>query len=306
MATLSGILPVLAMPYADDESIDEDVLAREVAFLLGAGVDGIAFGFASDIARLTDVERDRAVRVASDSVAGRVPLIASIQAGSTAALLRRAEASAMAGATMFMVTPPGGGIFAPDDLVAHFGALSDRLGLPIIVQDAPAITGTHTPVAVLARIAIKVEGVVAVKAEAAPTAPKIRTLADAIGGHAAVLGGAGGFDFYNELERGASGTIPGAALPELFVKVFELHRGGQRAESRSLLHRLLPLLSLGLRGHDAYCHTQKEVLRRRGIFPSVRVRTPAELPDEDFVRELTQAIDEIAGLWPELGIGPAG
>ncbi len=306
MTALSGIVPVLAMPYAVDGSIDEKVLAREAAFLVEAGAHGVAFGFASDIARLTDDERDRAIRVASESIAGRTPLVASIQANSTSALLRRAEASTIAGATMLMVTPPGGGEYPADEIVAHFAALSEGVGLPIIIQDAPAISGIHTPVAALARLAIEVDRIAAVKVEAAPTAPKISALVAAIGTHATVLGGAGGFDFYNELERGAAGSIPGAAVPELFIRIYELHRSGQHAESRSVLYRLLPLLSLGLRGHDLFCYAQMEVLRRRGIFPSTRVRTPAEHPDGQFARELTEVIDEIAVSWPELGIGLRG
>ena len=37
---ISGVLPVLQMPYHEDDTIDFDVLAREVDHVIAAGSDG--------------------------------------------------------------------------------------------------------------------------------------------------------------------------------------------------------------------------------------------------------------------------
>jgi len=49
-----GIIPILAMPYQDDETIDTACLLPEIDLLVQQGVHGVGFGFASEIARLTD------------------------------------------------------------------------------------------------------------------------------------------------------------------------------------------------------------------------------------------------------------
>lgn len=305
MNALEGVIPVIPMPFDEDGEIEVAELRRVTEFLLGQPVRAIAFGFASEVSRLTDVERDLALRVVADTAGGAVPVVATIQAGSTLALLRRAEAALENGATMLMVTPPAGGPFAPDDVVAHFDALGRHAGTPMIIQDAPALSGVETSVAVLARLAVELPGVVAVKIEAAPTAPKVSALVEAVGGSASVMGGAGGLDFLNELERGASGVMPGAAFPDWFARVFEHQRAGRGDEARALFAPMLPLLLLGTRGHDTYCHVQKAILVRRGVLHSVRTRPPRPRLDAALARELATAIDDAARAWPELGLRPS-
>ena len=305
MIALDGVIPVLPMPFDEDGDIEVEELRQVTRFLLGRPVRAIAFGFASEVSRLTDMERDLALRVVADAAGGALPVVATIQAHSTPALLRRAEAALENGATMVMVTPPAGGPFAPDDLVAHFDALSRRTGTPMIIQDAPALSGVETSVAVLARLAVEIPGVVAVKIEAAPTAPKVSALVEAIGTSAGVMGGAGGLDFLNELERGASGVLPGAAFPELFARVFDLYRAGRLQEARTLFSRMLPILVLTTRDHETFCYAQKAILRRRGVLQHVGTRAPSRHLDAELDRELRTAIDEAARAWPELDLQPA-
>jgi 2-keto-3-deoxy-L-arabinonate dehydratase len=302
MCAIEGVLPVLPMPFDEDGEIDTTELGRVAEYLVSQPIRAIAFGFASEVSRLTDVERDRALREVADTVGGVVPVVATIQAHSTVALLRRGEASLESGATMLMVTPPAGGPFEIDDLVAHFDIVGTRVGVPMIIQDAPTQSGVVTPVDALARLAAEIHNVVAVKVEAPPTAPKVSALVKAVGANAGVLGGAGGVDFVNELERGASGVMPGAAVPELFVRVFDLHRGGRRDEARTLFHRMSPILLLGGRDHQTFCYVQKAILQRRGILHHVRTRSPSPPLDPELDREIDVTFEDAARRWPELGM----
>lgn len=299
---LEGIVPVLPMPFDADGVIAPAELDRVTTFLLARPVAAIAFGFASEVARLTDTERDLALHVAAGVVAGSRPIIATIQAGSTVALVRRAEAARMNGATMLMVTPPPGAPVPPDDLVSHFDSVAREIGLPLIVQDAPGQSGVEMPVSRLARLAIEIPGVIAVKTEAPPTAPKVGALVDAIGPAAAVLGGAGGMDFFNELNRGAAGTLPGAAFPELFVTVFQLYRSGQLELARAAFAAILPLVLVSGRDHDTFCHAQKFILRRRGILNGVGLRSPAPALDPRLDGDLQVALADVARAWRRLDL----
>ncbi|MGH2558001.1 MAG: dihydrodipicolinate synthase family protein [Thermomicrobiales bacterium] len=289
---IEGIIPILSMPFLDDDAIDVDSLVAEAEFLVETGVDGVGFGYGSEIVRLTDAERDAALVAVAGAIGGRVPIVAATGANSTRAALLRAEAARAAGADMLMITPPALPAVTPDDLCIHYATIAEQVRLPIIVQDAPGMTGVAMPATLLGRLA-EIERVVAVKVEAMPPAPKVSAVVACVGDAAGVLGGAGGVDFVHELERGACGTIPGAALPEFFIAVWRHAQAGQLAEARSTFNRFLPLLTLSARTADTFLFTQKEILRRRGILPSARLRAPCEPLDPAFLREVEALLGEL-------------
>ena len=292
-ARLAGVYPILSMTFDDDDRVDHAALIAQAGFLIETGVDGIGFGFGSEIYRLTDRERDDALTAVADAVAGRVPIISATSAHSTHATLERSRAAREAGTSILMITPPGMAALQPDQIRAHYTVIAESIGLPMIVQDAPSFSGVSMPESLLVQLAREIEAVVAVKTEAFPTAPKVSGLVARIGDAATVLGGAGGIDYMHELERGASGTIPGAALPELFLAIHRLFSRGERDTARSLFNRFAPLGYLAWRSTDTFLFTQKEILRRRGIIPNARMRTPSEPIDPDYLRELDQLLNEL-------------
>ena len=103
--------------------------------------------------------------------------------------------------------------------------------------------------------------------------------------------------FLEELDRGSVGTMPGPAIPEVFVQVWDLFGSGRVAEARSMFSRYATLLNLLSQGTGIWAYLYKEVLRLRGVFPSTAtsVRKPATQPDELTYRELRQQV-ELLGL----------
>ncbi len=289
----TGIHPILSMTFRDDHRIDHEGLVAQAEFLIGTGVDGIGIGFGSEIYRLTDAERDAALTAVASAVNGRVPIICATSAHSTAATIERSHAAQAAGASTLMITPPGMAALQPDQVFTHYAAVAGAIGLPIIVQDAPSFSGVAMPEALLERLAVEIDEVVAIKIEALPPAPKVGKIVDRVGDAAVVLGGAGGIDFIHELERGAAGTIPGAALPELFLAIHRAFEAGRKADARALFNRFAPLGYLTWRSTDTFLFTQKEILRRRGIIPNANMRAPSEAIDPTYMRELDTLLGEL-------------
>jgi 2-keto-3-deoxy-L-arabinonate dehydratase len=275
---LDGITPILATSYDERGRVAHDDIARQVEHLAGLPVAAVGIGFGSDIVRLTEAERDGLIRAACETAAGRVRVLASAGGHSVRSALDRAEAAVRAGASILMVVPPGASS-APTiaDLVDYYAAIAAETGVPVMVQDAPGFTGTTMSAELLARLGRELPGVEAVKIETVPPAPKVGAVAALDHGGAAVLGGAGGLDFYHELERGADGTVPGSGLAELFLEVQRLHRGGERDVARHLFNRYLPILSIPNRGLDAFFAAQLRILERRGLVRSTRLRPPANV-----------------------------
>ena len=280
-------------PVREDDDLAWDDLRREVDFLIGRGVGAYGFGFGSEVLRLTEAERDAALEVVVGHTAGRAIVIASVLAGSTAAAVDRAETARGIGADAIMLPPPA---FSPADqqaLFLHYETVAREVGSPIVVQDAPGMSGVELSPELLLRLGHEIEQVVALKVEAEPSAPKIGRIVKGLDSDVAVLGGGAGLDLLHELDRGAHGTMPGAALADAFMRVWKLHRTDRRTEARAEFDRLLPLLVLGTRSMETFLFVEKEILRRRGVFSTARLRLPAPPPDPELRSELTKLLDAI-------------
>lgn len=290
---LEGIYPILSLTLNNDELVDHDGLEAQVEFLLAAGADGIGIGFGTEVFRLSDQERIEVIATAARALGGRKPLIAAAGANSNVGAVIRGSEALDAGADILMVTPPALAGISHDDIWDYYEVITRYLRAPVIVQDAPAFTGVTMSDALLTEIANELEHVVAIKIESTPPAPKVGRLVALAGEDASVLGGAGGIDFYHELERGAAGTIPGAAMPELFISIYQDFRAGRPNRARRRFNAYLPLANLAARSLDTFLFTQKEILRRRGVIAKSNMRTPWEEVDRTFLVELDILLEEI-------------
>jgi 4-hydroxy-tetrahydrodipicolinate synthase len=170
-------------------------------------------------------------------------------------------------------------------------------GRGIIVQDAPSISLADLSVDLIEQLVDEIPGIIALKIETVPSAPKIGAVVDRIGGRVSVLAGSGGGDFYHELGRGADGTVPGSGFPEAFIDVLKAHKSGDKRGARQAFNRLLPLIHLSLRSSDTFLWMQKECLRRRGVLRSTTMRVPSAPLDPSLPAELDDLLDDLEFEW---------
>lgn len=79
-----GIIPALATPMDEDESIDEDGLRKLVAHVIERGVHGIfAAGTQGEFYGLSTQEKRRVFQIVVEEAAGRVPVYAGTGAPTT-------------------------------------------------------------------------------------------------------------------------------------------------------------------------------------------------------------------------------
>jgi 2-keto-3-deoxy-L-arabinonate dehydratase len=285
-------------PVHEDGAIAWDDLRREVDFLIAQGVSAYGFGFGSEVFRLTEAERDVALEVVVRHTSGRAHVIANVLAGSTLAAVERAGAARAIGADAVMLPPPSFSAADPQALFHHYETVALEVGSPIVVQDAPGMSGIELSPELLLRLGHEIEQVVALKVEAEPSAPKIGRIVKGLDSEVAVLGGGAGLDLLHELARGAHGTMPGAALADAFLRIWKLYRADRRQDARREFDRLLPLLVLGTRSLDTFLFVEKEILRRRGVFSTARLRLPALAPEPELGAELDRLLDALDFLQP--------
>ena len=73
--TLSGVYPILYMPFDDRSRIDVEDLRKEVEFVVAAGVAGVGIAMGSEIFKLSEAERDLATGTVVEQARGRVKVV---------------------------------------------------------------------------------------------------------------------------------------------------------------------------------------------------------------------------------------
>ena len=129
---LRGAIAFAPTPFAEDGAIDVEGLHDLISTLASHGGPVAVCGTVGEYSALDPGEIRTVVSVASDAVAGRVPLIAGIGVGSGVAP-RIAADVAKAGASGLLVCPFMFGEPAIAGLTAHFRNLADASGLGLIV-----------------------------------------------------------------------------------------------------------------------------------------------------------------------------
>ncbi|BEP63373.1 dihydrodipicolinate synthase family protein [Variovorax sp. V213] len=242
-----GIFPVVPTTFTEQGALDLESQKRCVDFMIDAGSDGLCIlaNFSEQFV-LSDEEREVLTRTVLEHVAGRVPVIVTTTHYSTRICAERSRRAQDMGAAMLMVMPPyhGATFRVPEPQIFEFYAgLSDAVGIPIMIQDAPA-SGTLLSAPFLARMAREIEQVAYFKIETPGAASKLRELIR-LGGDA-VEGpwdGEEAITLMPDLDAGATGSMTGGGYPDGIRPIIEAHRAGDREKAFALYQQWLPLIN---------------------------------------------------------------
>ncbi|KQO25412.1 cytochrome C biogenesis protein CcdA [Acidovorax sp. Leaf76] len=244
---LRGIFPVAPTTFHEDGSLDLASQKRCVDFMIDSGVDGLCIlANFSEQFLISDEEREILTRTVLEHVAGRVPVIVTTTHTGTAICAARSRRAQDMGAAMVMVMPPYHGAtfrFSESQIHAFYAQVSDAIGIPIMVQDAPA-AGTPLSPAFLARMAQDIEQVCYFKMETAGAANKLRELI-ALGGEAieGPWDGEEAITLLADLEAGATGAMTGAGFADGIRPILQAHRAGDKDAAFAHYQRWLPLIN---------------------------------------------------------------
>ncbi len=288
---LHGILPVLQTAIGADNQLDMESMNRQVAFCIEAGAHGLVFPvLASEFQFLSDGERQRLVELVIEAASGQIPVIVGVAGSTQHVAMEHAAFARKVGADAVVAMPPYIAIASPDELFAYYKAIAAAAELPVIVQHSPH--GPGMDVAFLQRLLSEVEQIRYVKEEMEPSAHNISTLVAAkLESCWGIFGGAWCRWMMSELERGATGFMPSVEVVDIHVRIWNTFQSGDKEEARKLFNQLAPFIhltfNLGLR-------FVKEVLVRRGVFKTARMRQPGVLKlDAADHRELDIVLGEI-------------
>ncbi len=287
-----GVLAPLTTPFDAAGDIDERAFVAEIEWLLAQQVDGVVVGGSTGEGYTLSLdELARLVDLATATVDGRRPVVASIIADSTRAVVAGAERLSRFPLAALQVTPPHY-IFPPDDdgFVAFYRAAAAASAAPVVVYNV--LPWMQLAPALLARIIAEAPGVVAVK-HSAKDVGAYREVIAAIGAprvYAAIDDRLG--DCY---AIGAVGSIAAinAAAPAANVRLWRACRTGDAAET-ARIGRFLADLWAVLTGNQLPARV-KAAQTLAGA-PASRVRAP--MVDAD--GEVRRAIETVFARAPDL------
>ncbi|MCM3878227.1 MAG: 4-hydroxy-tetrahydrodipicolinate synthase [Thermoanaerobaculia bacterium] len=248
--TFSGVYTALVTPFRDDGALDESGLRRLVRRQIAGGVAGLVpCGTTGEAVTLAPDEQERVVAVTVEEArAGDRPVkvIAGCGSNDTKRAQDLAGRCRRAGADALLVVTPYYNKPTPRGLVAHFKAVADAGGLPVVLYNVPGRTGLNMQPETVLELA-KDPRIVAVK-EASGSLDQACEILRARPAGFAVLSGEDSLAV-PMIACGAEGVIAVVSneAPALYAELIAAALGGKRARASELQARIFPLMKANFR-----------------------------------------------------------
>lgn len=284
---IKGICPIVAAPFAKDESVDYDSLRNLVATLAQGGCHALTlFGIAGEYYKLDEAEQREMMRVTIDEAHRHgVPVIVSDTRHATRPAVAFAQEAEKAGADCLMVLPPFFLKPGADLIFEHARTVARAVpNLPVMMQYAPEQTGVAIAPDVFARLSAEAPNVVYYKIECKPVGKYISNLVGRLGDRIRVFAGNAGCQMIETFDRGAVGAMPGCSMYDLYLDVYDRYFAGDRAGAIAAHNALLPILNHIRQNVEEIIAFEKRILQRRGLIATDVCRAPGFSTDAAFER----------------------
>ena len=244
-----GSMVALITPMTTGGALDEPALERFVEWQIGEGTQGLVpVGTTGESPTLTHAEHRRVVEITVSVAARRVPVLAGAGSNSTAEAMDLARHARAVGADGVLVVVPYYNRPTQDGMRAHFVAVADAAGLPLVIYNIPGRSAVDMSVETMAALSAHPH-IVGVKDATANLIRPLHTRR-ACGEGFTMLSG----EDHTAVAFLASGgqgciSVTGNVAPRLCAQMHAAWAEGRIADAMAIQTRLLPL-------HDAmFCES---------------------------------------------------
>lgn len=295
---ISGIVPIIPTPFQADGDVDFDAFKGLMDFAAGAGACAVCLpAYASEFYKLAGEERAAVLAAAIAHAAGRIPVIAQVNAPSMLQARRAAVRAQEMGAAAVNIGAPRLFAIPEADLFRYFAGVLEAVEVPAIVQDFNPGGATISP-AFIARLHRAQPRFRYVKLEDAMLAGKVRAIREATGGEVGVIEGWGGMYLIELVRAGICACMPGLALADVLALVFREAAAGREEAAYDAFQGVLPQIVYSLQNLELFHHCEKLLLAARGVLATTVVRDATLMPSEDElvqIRFLNARVLELLG-----------
>ena len=153
-APFGRVLTAMVTPFTADGDLDLDAAAVLAGDLVALGNDGIVVnGTTGESPTTTDAEKAELLRVVRDAVGEQAFVLAGVGTNDTAHTLELAREAEKIGVDGLLVVTPYYNKPPQSGLLAHFTAVADATGLPVLLYDIPGRSGVAIATETLLRLA---------------------------------------------------------------------------------------------------------------------------------------------------------
>ncbi len=141
VSRLSGYAPALPTPFNEADEVDAAALERLCDRQIQEGASALVVcGTTGEAPNLNRAEHDTIVRIAVNAARGRIPVIAGAGSNSTSQAIELSRDAEAAGADAILSVVPYYNKPTQAGMYAHFRAVAESTGLPLILYDVPSRT----------------------------------------------------------------------------------------------------------------------------------------------------------------------
>ena len=237
---LSGCGTALVTPFDRDGGVDEPALRALVQWQIKEGVHFLVpCGSTGEAATLTMSEHRRVVEIVAEEAGGRVPVMAGAGSNDTKRAIALSREVTVAGATHLLHVSPMYNKPPQRGLLAHFRAIAEAVGVPIVIYNVPGRTASNVAASTTLALA-EVPNIVGVK-EASGDLGQIMEIIRHRPPHFAVLSGDDALTL-PVMAAGGDGVISvvSNAAPRVMAELVDCCLAGDFAGGRTRHDRLLP------------------------------------------------------------------
>ena len=240
---VEGIIPALATPMNDDESINENGLKKLIDFVIKGGVHGIfVSGSQGESFSMTIDEKKRVIATSIEASDGRVPIYAGTGTITTSQAVQLTKMARELGADAVSVTTPYFIKPSQKELIDYYKAVSDVAeDMPVLLYSNPMRTGVIIEVDTVVKLS-ELDNVVGMKDSSGDIvqtssyieATKDKDFSILVGNDACI---------FSALVSGAKGAVAATAnvAPRLIVDLYNAVKAGNIDLARDLQYKLLPI-----------------------------------------------------------------
>lgn len=294
---IGGVIPANILPLTPELEIDEPAYRAHLeALVTTPGVRGLTCnGHAAEVASLDRDERRRALAVAVEQVAGRVPVISGVYAENHLQGAQLAKDAEVEGADGLLIFPLNALLFdaGGSAAVRYVEGIAEAVQLPLVVFLYPRWTNLQYDLDTFLRIC-EIPTVVAVKDWSLDIRLQ-ETYRHALRELGRPISYLTSFstNLLPSLALGADGILSGhgSVIAGLQAELFDAVRGGRMDDARAVYDRVQVLTAVIYRSPMANMYARmKEHLRMLGHELNPGVRPPLWQVDEAERRELRDAL----------------
>lgn len=150
---LQGSITALTTPFTESGMLDLGAWRAQIDMQVRSGSAAIVVaGSTGEAATLSDEEYSQLIELAAIRVAGRIPVLAGTGLSSTAKTIRQTKLAKDSGADIALVVTPPYVRPTQAGLFAHYSAVADAAGIPVVLYNVPGRTGCDLQPQTVARL----------------------------------------------------------------------------------------------------------------------------------------------------------